>query len=78
MLHEVIDRTRFETHYCSAGYDEDAKVNLVGHSMGGLIIAGRLERVGTKALIKVMITGRSSLDGDPDPRLSRSRGAAAA
>lgn len=77
MLHEVIDRTRLMKHYCSAGYDEESKVNLVGHSMDGLIIAGRLERVGTKALIKV-ITGRSSLDGDPAPRLSRSRGAAAA
>lgn len=91
-VQEVIDRTRLMRHYCSAGYDEDAKVNLVGHSMGGLIIAGYLERVGMKAPVArvatlgtpfrgsleapiKVITGTSSLDGDPAPA-SRDREAA--
>jgi len=39
---EVIERTSLIRHYASAGYGEDPVVNLVGHSMGGLIIAGYL------------------------------------
>jgi pimeloyl-ACP methyl ester carboxylesterase len=37
---EVIDRTRLQKHYRDAGYS--GKVNLIGHSMGGLVIAGYL------------------------------------
>jgi pimeloyl-ACP methyl ester carboxylesterase len=47
-IEEVIDRTKLLTHYHLDGYDNSAKVNLVGHSMGGLIIAGYLEKKGRK------------------------------
>lgn len=43
---EVIARTRLLRHYDKEGYGEAPKVNLVGHSMGGLIIAGYLQRMG--------------------------------
>lgn len=44
-IEEVINRTRLLRHYSENGYDQDARVNLVGHSMGGLIIAGCIERM---------------------------------
>jgi pimeloyl-ACP methyl ester carboxylesterase len=53
---EVIDRTKLLRHYSKAGYgskDFPAKVNLVGHSMGGLIIAGYLQTAGFKKVEKV-------------------------
>jgi len=37
---EVIDRTKLQKHYRAAGYS--GRVNLVGHSMGGLVVAGYL------------------------------------
>ena len=40
---EVIDRTALLRHYHVADYRRNPKVNLVGHSMGGLIIAGYIE-----------------------------------
>lgn len=43
---EVIGRARLMRHYARAGYDAAPKVNLVGHSMGGLVIAGYIERFG--------------------------------
>ncbi|MEM1450380.1 MAG: hypothetical protein AAGI22_14785 [Planctomycetota bacterium] len=41
-IEEVIDRTSLMRHYHAAGYANDPKVDLVGHSMGGLVIAGYL------------------------------------
>ena len=55
-VEEVIDRTRLLRHYNKAGYgskDFPAKVNLVGHSMGGLIIAGYLQTAGMRKVEKV-------------------------
>jgi len=44
---EVIDRTRLMRNYhADKTYREAMKVNLVGHSMGGLVIAGFLEKYG--------------------------------
>lgn len=43
---EVIERTKLLRHYHKAGYAEDLKVNLLGHSMGGLIVTGYLDRYG--------------------------------
>jgi pimeloyl-ACP methyl ester carboxylesterase len=45
-IDEVIERTRLLRHYHAAGYGGNefpGRVNLVGHSMGGLIIAGYLK-----------------------------------
>jgi pimeloyl-ACP methyl ester carboxylesterase len=57
---EVIDRTRLLRHYHAAGYGTarfPAQVNLVGHSMGGLVIAGYLERHGLASVAKVATLG---------------------
>ena len=53
---EVIERTKLLRHYAEAGYADDPKVNLVGHSMGGLIIAGYLERKGKSAPVTKVAT----------------------
>lgn len=55
-IDEVIERTRLMRHYASAGYERDPKVHLVGHSMGGLVIAGCLERLGRKARVAKVAT----------------------
>lgn len=44
-IDEVIDRTKLLRHYDADDYATDPRVNLVGHSMGGLIIAGSIERM---------------------------------
>lgn len=53
---EVIDRTRLLRHYDAARYGSrafPARVNLVGHSMGGLIIAGYLQKHGPDKVARV-------------------------
>lgn len=52
-IDEVIARTKLLRHYARAGYGEAPKVNLVGHSMGGLVVAGYVERFGAARLDKV-------------------------
>jgi pimeloyl-ACP methyl ester carboxylesterase len=53
---EVIERTKLLRHYAEDGYADDPKVNLVGHSMGGLIIAGYLEEKGKAARVAKVAT----------------------
>ena len=53
---EVIDRTKLLKHYNSSTFIQDPKVSLVGHSMGGLIIAGYLDRYGTNAAVAKVVT----------------------
>jgi pimeloyl-ACP methyl ester carboxylesterase len=55
-IQEVIDRTKLLKHYYRAGYQNDPKVNLVGHSMGGLIIAGYLKSKGRQAPVHKVAT----------------------
>ncbi len=43
-LHEVIERTLLLRHFDASPWKKNRRVNLVGHSMGGLIIAGLLAR----------------------------------
>jgi pimeloyl-ACP methyl ester carboxylesterase len=52
-IDEVIDRTKLLRHYHKDGYSDAPKVNLVGHSMGGLVIAGYLERFGAGKIDKI-------------------------
>ena len=62
---EVIERTKLLPHFADDGYggkDWRARVHLVGHSMGGLIIAGYLQKNGFGKVKK----GR-------DPRIAVSR-----
>jgi len=55
-IEEVIERTKLLKHYHSRGYAQDPKVNLIGHSMGGLIIGGYLERHGSKKRVGKVAT----------------------
>lgn len=50
---EVIARTRLMRHYHKDGYGDAPRVNLIGHSMGGLVIAGYIERHGAGKVNKV-------------------------
>jgi pimeloyl-ACP methyl ester carboxylesterase len=52
-IEEVIDRTKLLKHYYREGYGNNPKVNLVGHSMGGLIIAGYIKNKGAALVDKV-------------------------
>ena len=53
---EVIERTKLLPHYYENGYHENPRVNLIGHSMGGLIITGYLESAGRKAKVNKVAT----------------------
>lgn len=53
---EVIDRTKLMKHYYREDYGKNPKVNLVGHSMGGLIIAGYLEKKGKANPVNKVVT----------------------
>ena len=61
-VEEVIERTRLMRHYHPA-YGQSPKVNLIGHSMGGLIIAGYLERHGNRHRIGKVVTLASPYQG---------------
>ena len=62
-IDEVINRTKLMRHYAKAGYDTDPKVHLVGHSMGGLLIAGYLQSVGTNHRVDKVATLASPFRG---------------
>ncbi len=55
-IEEVIARTSLMRHYYDAGYAAEPKVSLVGHSMGGLIIAGYLQMKGKDARVDKVST----------------------
>ena len=52
-VNDVIERTKITRHYFEDGYGDNPKVNLVGHSMGGLVVAGYVERFGGDKIGKV-------------------------
>lgn len=55
---EVIERTKLMRHYAESGYSNSPRVNLVGHSMGGMIIAGYLaNEKGAAPVAKVATLG---------------------
>lgn len=60
---EVIERTKLLKHYNKENYQDNPKVNLVGHSMGGLVIAGYLEREGAKAPVHKVVTLATPFQG---------------
>ena len=53
---EVIARTKLMRHYHRDGYADAPCVDIVGHSMGGLIIAGLLARRGRDARVRKVVT----------------------
>jgi pimeloyl-ACP methyl ester carboxylesterase len=60
---EVIDRTKLLKHYHKQSYRDNPKVNLVGHSMGGLVITGYLERAGAKAPVHKVVSLATPFQG---------------
>lgn len=74
-IQEVIDRTKLQPHYRSDGFLENPTVNLVGHSMGGLIIAGYLQLSGGESVNKV-VTLASPFQGSCEAILKVATGTA--
>lgn len=66
-VQEVIARTKLLRHYDKDGYADDPAVTLIGHSMGGLIIAGYLERTGKQAPVRKVVTMASPYRGSIEP-----------
>lgn len=62
-IEEVIQRTKLLRHYHANGYAKNPKVNLIGHSMGGLVIAGYLQHKGKKAKINKVVTLATPFQG---------------
>ncbi len=65
-VQEVIERTKLMRHYAKDGYADAPTVNLVGHSMGGLVIAGYLANAaagGTRAPVSKVATLASPFRG---------------
>lgn len=56
LVTEVIKRTCLMRHYYEQKYEDSPRVDLVGHSMGGLIIAGYLKNAGSAASIGKVVT----------------------
>lgn len=55
-VQEVVARTLLLTHYVRDGYRSRGTVNLAGHSMGGLVIVGYLERARTQSHVRKIAT----------------------
>lgn len=64
-IDEVIERTKLLPHYHKDDYGKQPKVNLVGHSMGGLIIAGYIATNGSGKVHKVVSLG-TPFRGSPE------------
>ena len=53
---EVIEKTCLMRHYAADGYLQRRKINLIGHSMGGLVITGYLASEGAAAPVERVAT----------------------
>jgi len=73
---EVIERTLLLPHYHKAGYAKEGKVNLLGHSMGGLIITGYLARWGQKGLVDKVATLATPYQGSVEAAIQIATGMA--
>jgi pimeloyl-ACP methyl ester carboxylesterase len=62
-VNEVIERTKLMRHYAKDGYANAPRVNLVGHSMGGLVIAGYLREQAGQAPVSKVATLASPFRG---------------
>ena len=62
-IDEVIERTKLMRHYAKEDYGAAPKVNLVGHSMGGLVIAGYLARQGKNHRVHKVATLATPFQG---------------
>ncbi len=55
-VEEVIARTALMRHYRESDWNKERKVSLIGHSMGGLVITGYLERYGAASMVDKVVT----------------------
>ncbi len=62
-IDEVIERTKLMKHYHQPWFMDHPKVNLVGHSMGGLVIAGYMEKNGGLGKVAKVVTIASPFKG---------------
>ena len=76
-IDEVIERTVLMRHYVKDGYGSERRVNLVGHSMGGLVITGCLERQGRKARVAKVATLATPFCGSFEAIIQLATGTAA-
>ncbi|QQR69688.1 MAG: alpha/beta fold hydrolase [Alphaproteobacteria bacterium] len=75
-VEEVIARTKLMRHYDQDGYAKAPKVNLVGHSMGGLIVAGYMQRTGAACKVGKVASLASPLRGSLEAVLRVATGTA--
>lgn len=75
-IDEVVERTKLLKHYHDAGYSDKPSVSLVGHSMGGLIITGYLQRAGKKSSVSKVATLATPFCGSFESVLKISTGTA--
>jgi pimeloyl-ACP methyl ester carboxylesterase len=62
-IEEVIQRTKLLRHYHKNGYGDNPKVNLIGHSMGGLVITGYLIKKGLSAPVNKVVSLATPFQG---------------
>lgn len=62
-IEEVIGRTRLLKHYDAVGWQDEPRVNLVAHSMGGLIAAGYLGRFGDERRVSKVASLATPFNG---------------
>ena len=72
---EVVARTRLMKHYRDSEFADNPKVSLIGHSMGGLIIAGYVQRTSGGIVDKVVTLG-SPFQGSHEAILKLATGTA--
>lgn len=74
---EVIDRTLLMRHYDKDAWSDAPTVNLIGHSMGGLIAAGYLQRFGKQSRVGKVVSLASPFRGSYEAVLKMTTGTAA-
>ncbi|MBI3513818.1 MAG: alpha/beta hydrolase [Proteobacteria bacterium] len=75
-IDEVIARTALLKHYDREGYSDEPKVNLLGHSMGGLVIAGYLQGSGKGHRVNKVATLATPYQGSFEPIIKVTTGTA--
>jgi pimeloyl-ACP methyl ester carboxylesterase len=74
---EVIERTKLMRHYADDDWADDPRVNLIGHSMGGLIAAGYVQKAAAKARVDRVVSLASPFRGSFEAVLKITTGTAA-
>lgn len=75
-IKEVIERTKLMRHYVKEGYIENPKVNLVGHSMGGLVLTGYMQSSGINSKVAKVVTLATPFKGSFEAAIKVTTGTA--